>query len=139
MKPWGQGDMATTRHDVLVVDDDPEIRNALRLALERDGYTVHEAADGQQALDWLHTSPQRLVVLLDLQLPQVSGAQVVERVAEQRVLTRHAYILITAYYGYTMSLDFASLVTQLAIPVITKPFDLDKLLSAVEAAAARLY
>jgi CheY-like chemotaxis protein len=127
--------MAITRREVLVVDDDLEIRHALRLVLEREGYTVHEAANGQQALDWLHTSPQRLVVLLDLQLPQVTGAQVVEQVAEQRVLTRHAYILITAYYGYTMSLDFAALVTQLSIPVITKPFDLDKLLAAVEAAA----
>jgi hypothetical protein len=58
-----------------------------------------------------------------------------KRVAEQIVLARHAYILVTGQYGKTMSLDVANLVTQLAIPVITKPFDLDKLLTTVEAAA----
>ena len=127
------------RCEVLVVDDDLGIRFALRLLLEGDGYTVHEAADGQHALDQLRTSPRRLVVLLDLQLPRVSGAQVVELVAGQRVLARHAYILVTANYGYTKSLDFAALVTQLAIPVIAKPFDVDNVLSVVETAAARLY
>jgi FixJ family two-component response regulator len=81
---------------------------------------------------------ERLAGLLDLQVPQVTGADAVEQVAEQSVLARHAYILVTGQYGQTMSLDFADLVTQRAIPVITKPFDLNKLLSAVEAAAARL-
>jgi CheY-like chemotaxis protein len=118
-----------------VVDDDPEIRHALRFLLEGEGYTVHEAADGQQALDRLRTSPRRLVVLLDLQMPGVTGADVVKQVATQIVLARHAYILVTGRYGQTMSLDFADLVTQLGIPVITKPLDLEKLLTAVEAAA----
>ena len=129
---------ATKRHEVLVVDDDPEIRQALRFLLEHDGYGVHEAANGQRALDVLRTSPRRMVVLLDVRMPGMTGLEVLEQVAEQLVLARHAYILITGQFGQTMSLDAAELVARLAIPVITKPFDLDKLLSAVEAAAARL-
>jgi CheY-like chemotaxis protein len=128
----------TTRHDVLVVDDEPEIRSSLRFLLEHEGYTVHEAANGQQALDRLRTSPRRLVVLLDVQMPRVTGAEVVEQVAEQIVLARHAYILVTGHFGHTMSLTFAALVIELDIPVVFKPFDLAKLLTAVEAADARL-
>ena len=128
----------TTRHEVLVVDDDPVIRHALRYLLEDEGYTVHEAANGQQALDRLRTSPRRLVVLLDVHMPQVSGADVVEQVAEHIVLARHAYVIITGQYGKTMKLTFASLIMQLDMPVVYKPFNLDKLLSAVEAADARL-
>jgi CheY-like chemotaxis protein len=131
--------MGTTRHEVLVVDDDPEIRHALRFLLEHDGYTVHEAANGQHALDVLRTSPRRMVVLLDVRMPSVSGLEVIEQVAEYIVLARHAYILLTGgQFAQMMSLDFANLVTNLAIPVVTKPFDLDKLLTAVQAASARL-
>jgi CheY-like chemotaxis protein len=57
-----------------------------------------------------------MVVLLDVRMPRISGAEVVERVAEQIVLARHAYILVTAQFGQTMSLRFAELVTQLGIP-----------------------
>jgi CheY-like chemotaxis protein len=76
-------------------------------------------------------------VLLDVRMPRMSGAEVVERVAEQIVLARHAYILVTAQYGQTMSLRFAELVSQLGIPVITKPFDVTHLLATVEQAARR--
>jgi two-component system, OmpR family, alkaline phosphatase synthesis response regulator PhoP len=123
---------------VLVVDDDPEIRNALRFLLEHDGYSVHEAVNGHQAIDVLRTNPRRMVVLLDMRMPGMTGQEVLEQVADQLVLARHAYILLTAQFGQTMSLDAAELVAQLAIPVITKPIDLNKLLSAVDAAAARL-
>jgi two-component system response regulator AtoC len=134
-----QKDMQTTRRrEVLVVDDESEIRHALRFLLEHDGYSVHEAASGQQALNVLRTSPRRMVVLLDVRMPGMTGLEVLEQVAEQLVLARHAYILLTGQFGQTMSLDAAELVAQLAIPVITKPFDLTRLLSAVEAAAARL-
>jgi hypothetical protein len=51
------------------------------------------------------------------------------------VLARHADILVSGQYGQTMSLDFAELVTELAMPMITKPLDLEKLLTAVKAAA----
>jgi len=60
---------------------------------------------------------------------------VVEQVATQIVLARHAYILVTGRNGQTMPLQFAEVVTGLAMPVITKPHDRAKLLTAVETAA----
>ena len=50
---------------VLVVDDDPMLRDLLREVLEAEGYSVLQAAEGHAALDLLRSSPHRLVVLLD--------------------------------------------------------------------------
>ena len=58
--------------DILVVDDDPQARSRLRTVLERNGWTVTEAADGSQAMDMvLHAPPQ--LILLDLTMPVTDG------------------------------------------------------------------
>jgi CheY-like chemotaxis protein len=58
---------------VLIVDDDPEIRESMRMVLEDEGYHVREAADGVAALDELHRDQQPCVVLLDLMMPRMNG------------------------------------------------------------------
>ncbi len=58
--------------DVLVVDDDPDVRDRLRQVLERDGYTVIEAGNGREALDKVMLGPPRAVVL-DLTMPVMDG------------------------------------------------------------------
>jgi two-component system, chemotaxis family, chemotaxis protein CheY len=63
---------------VLVVDDDADWREFLRLCLEDLGYEAIEAADGQEALNSLSRERYR-VVLLDLNMPGMSGLEVVER------------------------------------------------------------
>ena len=58
--------------DVLVVDDDPEMRGQIRKALERDNWTVAEAVNGREALDIVaHAMPR--VILLDLTMPVMDG------------------------------------------------------------------
>ena len=64
---------------VLVVDDDPDIRGALRMILEYEGYTVAEAADGQQALAELDAGTIA-AVLLDIKMPGMDGFQVLDRI-----------------------------------------------------------
>jgi CheY-like chemotaxis protein len=82
---------------VLVVDDDKDTREVLRLAFEDEGYRVAEAADGLKALEVLRASASPLVVVLDLDLPQLDGIQVLRMVAEDpSLLARHAFILLTA-------------------------------------------
>jgi two-component system response regulator MprA len=61
--------------NVLVVDDDPELRAALRRALRLDGFTVRTADDGEEALALLQAQPSDVVVL-DLMMPRVDGLQV---------------------------------------------------------------
>jgi DNA-binding response OmpR family regulator len=68
-----------TDHPILVVDDDPKIRQLVRTYLERDGYRVVVAADGRRALEAIETERPALVVL-DLMLPEVDGRAVIRRV-----------------------------------------------------------
>ena len=72
--------MATT---LLIVDDDPRFRRLARLMLEGEGFTVvGEAADGAGALSEVAAlRPQ--VVLLDIQLPDISGLQVARRITNE--------------------------------------------------------
>lgn len=124
--------------DVLIVDDDEDIRVSLRYVLEDIGYRVYEAPDGQPALRRLHESPSRMVVLLDLQMPGMDGKQLLQAAAQHDTLaTRHAYILMTAN-AKTLPLGFATLLTELRVPVLTKPFDLEALLDLVQVTAQRL-
>ena len=58
--------------DILVVDDDPDARARLRSVLQRDGWTVSEAGDGQEALDVVTHAPPQLI-LLDLTMPVMDG------------------------------------------------------------------
>lgn len=123
---------------VLIVDDDRAIRETLRLALEDEGYAVVEAPDGVVALDALHASPVPMVVLLDLRMPRLDGAEVLARVAADPVLsTRHAYILVTANL-HTAPITFSGLLNRLMVPVMPKPFDLDALMEVVAHSAYRL-
>lgn len=117
---------------ILVVDDDTAIRETLRDVLEDSGYTVIESQDGLRALEYLRKSPTPMIVLLDLMMPQLDGSALLGAVAgDSRRLQRHRYILMTAGQQ-TLSLAFANLLTNLSVPVIKKPFDVDHLLHTIE-------
>ena len=123
---------------VLVVEDDTEIRATLRMALEDDGYAVLEAHDGAAALAQLRDAGTPMVVLLDLVLPLLSGASVLETVAANPDLaTRHAYILLTAA-DQSFRPPFTEVLQELQVPVIQKPFDLDTLFNTVTRARERI-
>ena len=118
---------------VLIVDDDVAIRNVACEMLEDAGYVVLQASDGQAALDVLRTSEKPLVVLLDLMMPQMSGMTVLECVARDKQLARHAYVRWSVSRG-ALSPHLAPFV-RWSIP---KPFQVDELLGTVAEAAAHL-
>ncbi|MDH4169708.1 MAG: response regulator transcription factor [Acidimicrobiia bacterium] len=64
---------------VLVVDDEPAFREALRQALKREGFLVHLAADGEEALEYFRAL-QPDIVLLDVMLPRMSGVDVCRQI-----------------------------------------------------------
>jgi CheY-like chemotaxis protein len=126
---------------ILIVDDDDDTRVALRILLEDAGYQVMEAPDGVLALEKLRASAARLVVLLDLLMPGMSGEQVLEVVADDGFLaTYHTYILLTAVGAANAppAAPLNELLLRLAIPRLAKPFDIDQLLQLADASAARL-
>lgn len=123
---------------VLVVDDDEGIRETMRFALEDANHIVHEAIDGVAALDALRKSKLPMVVLLDLMMPGLDGAGVLGAVSgDRRLTTQFAYILVTAN-SKTLPLAFVNLLTNLEVPLLSKPFEIDVLLDTVDRAAARL-
>ena len=66
---------------VLVVDDEPMVREVVARYLELDGHLVHEASDGTEALRWLETNQPDLIVL-DVMLPGTDGLAILRRVRE---------------------------------------------------------
>jgi two-component system, chemotaxis family, chemotaxis protein CheY len=76
---------------ILIVDDDPDWRGVLRLTLEDMGYCAVEASNGQQALDLLEQEAFP-IVLLDMAMPGMDGAEVIARMP--RPLPR--VVLLTA-------------------------------------------
>ena len=58
---------------ILIVDDDPDIRETLTELLEEEGYSCAGAANGQEALQYLHERPSPALILLDLMMPVMDG------------------------------------------------------------------
>jgi CheY-like chemotaxis protein len=116
---------------VLVVDDDRNLLRLVAVALESEGYVVLKAQNGIEALNLLSTASQPLVVLLDLQMPQLGGAGVLGEVtADKKMTTRNRYMLMTGY-SRNLPLALANLLILLRVPVLAKPFKVDQLVEMV--------
>jgi DNA-binding response OmpR family regulator len=78
-------------------------------------------------------------VLLDVQVPGMDGISVLRALAtDERLVTRHAIVLVSARDPSTLLPDEAALLTQMGVHNLTKPFLTNDLLAAVRAAASRL-
>lgn len=123
---------------VLIVEDDPDIRESIRVFLEDEGYMVSEAPDGVAGLAALRTSRQGLIVLVDYRMPRMDGIQMLSEVAKHAQLARtHVYLLVTANYDQ-LPPSSAEVLAALGTQSVRKPFDLDVLLAAVEQARESL-
>ncbi|MBI2755288.1 MAG: response regulator transcription factor [Chloroflexi bacterium] len=115
---------------ILVVDDEPQIRRALRLALRTRGYSVLEAATGEEALD-LAAAELPDALILDLGLPDLDGVEVCQRLREW---TRVPVVMLTVVdddEAKVRALDAG------ADDYITKPFSIPELLARLRAVRRR--
>ena len=116
---------------VLVVDDNPAIRDMVVWALELDGFEAVEAAEGQEALDWMHDAAREgrypSVILLDLAMPGMDGKTFLERLHMQWEPAHPlpSIIIITAV---AKGPDASSLGVE---QVVMKPFHVRDLLDLV--------
>src|SRR6266446_3574552 len=74
--------MSAAQCKVLVVDDDIDTREALSDALAEAGFAVHQQPTGAKALEHIQQHGQPDVILLDLRMPEMDGAQFLERVPD---------------------------------------------------------
>lgn len=124
--------------NVLVVDDSASIRRLVRAILEPEGYTIVEAPDGVEGLRAMRAFDERPVVLLDYQMPNMDGEQVLKEViATGEPLSTLEYLVISANAS-TFPPSFIDLLRYLSLRVIPKPFTRETLVTAVAQAAARL-
>jgi DNA-binding response OmpR family regulator len=116
----------TRRQQILIVEDDIDLRRMFRQALLFAGYDVLEAGDGLDALRVLDAELLDAVIL-DLGLPFVSGHVVREEIAAQAHLRNIPVIVVTGQQGVD-DLDVAC--------VLRKPVSTDRLIDAVRACIA---
>src|SRR3954451_24907059 len=112
---------------VLLVDDDPEIIEAIRYALESRGYQIFIARDGNQGLAMAEREDPDLVIL-DMMMPKRSGFLVLEKLRRTRPVPVRV-IMITANEG-SRHKAYAEMLG--VDDYIRKPFAMDKLVEAVE-------
>jgi two-component system response regulator MprA len=116
---------------LLIVDDDPELRNFLSTELRVEGYSCDEAATGQQALSQIRSQPWDLI-LLDWTLPDFSGVEVCRRMRQGGITT--PVLMLTArdeVRERVEALDSG------ADDYLTKPFSIEELLARVRARLRR--
>jgi len=120
---FGRGPGAV--QSILVVDDDPGIRDALALLLEDEGYAVFAAPDGLAALEAVARDSPDLVIT-DLYMPGLDGSGLIARLRSERpdlpVIVVSAGIRVSPPDG---------------VPFFAKPFDSEHLLAAVASLLAR--
>jgi two-component system response regulator AtoC len=109
--------MLPEHKQILVVDDEPNLRRVLSAQLERDGYDVHTAEDGEQALTILKEHHIDLVIT-DLRMPRIDGMELLRRV--QKIDTDLPVVMITAHGTVDNAVE--ALKTG-AFDYLTKPFD----------------
>ena len=108
-----------TRPDVLVVDDQPDIREVLRLAFKREGLTVESEGDSKQALARVAELKPRCVVL-DVMMPDLDGFGFIEALRREPELRSIPVIFLS---GKRQERDFVKGLEAGAVDYATKPFD----------------
>ena len=109
---------------ILVVDDEPDIRELIRFYLEKEGFTMLEAANGKQALDIFENDYIDLAVV-DVMMPVMDGW---EFVSEMKQIRDVPVIMLTAKGEYKDKLKGFDLGVD---DYVTKPFDPDELMARI--------
>jgi CheY-like chemotaxis protein len=113
---------------ILVADDDPDILSIVSMSLETQGYTVHKATNGREAVDLARQHHPDLI-LMDMMMPVVSGY---EAVGELKADATTKDIVIVGLSAKAMATDMER-ATDVGIDgYITKPFRIAQVLSVVE-------
>ena len=118
---------------VLVVEDEAALATMLRYNLERQGFRVEEAVDGQEALTRISESAPD-IVLLDWMLPVMSGIEVCRQLRRRPATRDLPVIMVTAR---TEDQDAVRGLNTGADDYITKPFNMDALLARMRALLRR--
>jgi DNA-binding response OmpR family regulator len=113
--------------EILLVDDDNELRESIAEGLEEAGFAVIRATDGNDALGHLRYNSLPSLVLLDLMMPGMNGWQLCEVMHADPLLAEIPIVALTA----TASMDPESLHLADVADWVAKPFDLNEVLEVI--------
>ena len=116
---------------ILVVDDDPGMRETLEAVLKADGYHVLIATNGKETIDILQQNDFE-ITLLDLKMPDCMGTELLSKIKE--LTPNNLVIMMTAYGTIETAVDAMKLG---AVDYISKPIDLDELIILIDRIAER--
>jgi CheY-like chemotaxis protein len=117
---------------VLLVDDEPEIREMACSALEMRGYSVAICRNGQEAIEYYREQCDRVdLVVSDVVMPEMNGRELLD--ALKQINPQVKVVLMS---GYCTDATAAGLIKQGALEFISKPFSLDELWQAADSALA---
>ncbi len=116
---------------VLVVDDEPMVRDTLGQVLVDEGYIVDTAVDGDDALDRVHAARPD-AILLDLMMPGMNGRQFLQALRNEPAYAHVPVLIMTAVHGLEVNLASIG-----ASEVVEKPFNVDDLLNKIALAVYR--
>jgi CheY-like chemotaxis protein len=111
---------------VLVVEDEPDLLEVTRFALECEGFGVQTARNGEEALALLRAGARPGLVLLDLMMPVMNGWQFLDEIAKVPSLRTIPVVVVTAAGATAISG---------AVAILRKPLDLGVLIEIVESHA----
>ncbi len=115
---------------ILVIDDEEMVRTIMVRTLERAGYAVSVAVNGQAGLEALGAAARPDLVILDMAMPVMAGPETF-----RRARARDPELKVLLASGYTSSEDAQGLLDEGALGLIEKPFTPSRLLAAVERAS----
>jgi CheY-like chemotaxis protein len=112
---------------ILLADDDPMMRNSLRMAFEQAGYYVVSTATGEEAWNVFSKNPSAIDVLVsDISMPAMDGASLAHRA---RLLRPHLRIILMS--GYFDEKAAGDLIKDARVAFLAKPFSLDRMLEEI--------
>ncbi|MEM3579441.1 MAG: response regulator [Candidatus Bathyarchaeia archaeon] len=117
--------------NILIVDDDEDIRKTLRLILEGEGYDVNEAQSGKEAIEKSKTAVYD-IALLDIVLPDMQGTQLLKELGE--TTPKMIKIMVTGYPNIENAVESLNYG---ADAYLIKPVNFEKLISVIEEKLAR--
>ena len=117
---------------VLVVDDEPDVRRTIRIALTKAGFDIVEAEDGQAGIEAIRSGDNPLAVdtiICDMQMPKVNGMEAIAYFRQQ-----FPSVPVIVFTGNPDFKDANELFKQGIVEYLTKPIESEKLVEAVQKA-----
>jgi len=125
----GMFDHGTSNGRILIIDDEPDVRKVVRMSLEKAGYDVLEAEDGEKAIATLSEGENNLlldVIISDIRMPKINGVEAINYF--QQEYPGKQVIVLTGFPDMDMATGF---IKKGIVDYLVKPVEAEKLRASV--------